>query len=186
VTRAPPEVAPLPVQRLRSAELGAQQLAGLRALLDAAFGGEFTAHDWEHALGGVHFVVEAGARWIAHASVVERELRAGSRALRTGYVEAVATTPERQGEGIGSRVMAEASSYIRAVFELGALSTHRHGFYGRLGWLPWLGPTSVRTAQGCVPTPEDDGGILVLPTPGSADLERGAPLSCEWRAGDLW
>ncbi|MFH9724354.1 hypothetical protein ACH4M4_15495 [Streptomyces sp. NPDC017254] len=33
-------------------ELGAERLRSVRALLDAAFDGEFSEDDWDHALGG--------------------------------------------------------------------------------------------------------------------------------------
>ena len=85
---------------------------------------------------------------VAHAAVVERELWMDDRPLRTGYVEAVATTPERQGQGLGSLVMGEVNAIVRDGFELGALGTGSNGFYERLGWVTWLGPTFVRTADG--------------------------------------
>ena len=135
----------------------------------AAFGTDeeeaFTDDDWEHAIGGLHFVCDLDGEVVAHASVVERELHVGGRALRTGYVEAVATAPDRQGAGFGSLVMAEANAYIRDAFELGGLGTGRQAFYERLGWRTWTGPSAVRTAEGVRPTPDDDGYIMVLTTP---------------------
>ena len=116
---------------------------------------------------GLHVVLNLDDEIVAHAAVVERELHVDGRPLRTGYVEAVATAPDRQGIGLGSRLMADVASYIRETFELGALGTGRHHFYERLGWLTWAGPSFVRTADGVQPTPEDDGYILVLPTPSS-------------------
>jgi aminoglycoside 2'-N-acetyltransferase I len=75
---------------------------------------------------------------------------------------------------------------IRERFELGALGTGEHGFYTRLGWRTWLGPSSVITPDGERPTPEDDGYIMVLPTPSSPPLDLTAPIACEWRRGDVW
>ena len=150
--------------------------------------GGFTDDDWRHALGGVHFVLDLDGRIVSHASVVERELHAGGRPLRTGYVEAVATAPEHQGTGLGSLVMQEVTGYIDHHFELGALGTGRQGFYHRLGWQTWQGPSFVRTdaAGGDRPTPEDDGSILVLPTKASPILDTGSAISCDWRSGDSW
>ena len=108
----------------------------------------FADDDWAHALGGVHVVLDLDGEIVAHAAVVERELRVADRPLRTGYVEAVATTPDRQGQGLGSLVMGEVNAIIRDGFELGALGTGSQGFYERLGWLTWQGPTFVRTAEG--------------------------------------
>jgi aminoglycoside 2'-N-acetyltransferase I len=131
-------------------------------------------------------VLELDGEIVAHASVVERELHVDGRPLRTGYVEAVATAPERQGRGLGSLVMDDVTAYVRERFELGALGTGRVSFYERLGWLAWKGPTSVRKADGPLRTPEDDGYVLVLPTPTSPLLDLTAPISCDWRPGDVW
>ena len=159
-------------------------------MMTLAFGDDeeerFTDDDWAHALGGVHVVLDVDGEIVAHAAVVERELRVADRPLRTGYVEAVATTPDRQGQGLGSLVMGEVNALIRERFELGALGTGSQGFYERLGWLTWQGPTFVRTAEGPKRTPDEDGGIMVLVTPSSPPLDLGAPLSCEWREGDVW
>jgi len=92
----------------------------------------------------------------------------------------------RQGEGFGSRVMREVSSYIRENFEFGALGTGRHAFYERLGWLTWRGPSSIRTADGTRRTSDDDGYILVLPTPATPTLDLTGPISCDLRPGDVW
>ena len=78
------------------------------------------------------------------------------------------------------------TTFIRERFELGALGTGRHHFYERLGWLTWTGPAFVRTAEGTRRTPDEDGFILVLPTPASPQLDLAAPISCEWRPGDVW
>ena len=158
-------------------------------MLWAAFGtGDegFSEGDWEHSLGGMHFVLEQGGGIVAHASVVEREIHVDGRPFRTGYVEAVATATDRQGTGLGSLVMDDVTAYIREEFELGALGTGRHAFYERLGWLTWKGPSSVRTADGPQRTPDEDGYVLVLPTPASPPLDPTTPISCDWRPGDVW
>ena len=177
------------VRRVITRDLTAAEIAALRELLWAAFGSgdeAFTEDDWEHSLGGVHFLLELDGELVGHASVVEREIDVAGRPLRTGYVEAVATAPDRQGRGLGSLVMADVASHIRERFELGALGTGRQSFYERLGWLTWKGPSSVRTADGVRRTPDEDGYILVLPTPSSPPLDLSLPISCEWRPGDVW
>jgi aminoglycoside 2'-N-acetyltransferase I len=178
------------LRRVATPDLTPAEIAAIRDVLVAAFGPEeddrFTDHDWEHAVGGLHFVLDLDGEVVAHAAVVERELHVDGRPLRTGYVEAVATAPGRQGIGLGSLLMADVTSYIRETFELGALGTGRHHFYERLGWLTWAGPSFVRTAGGVQPTPEDDGYILVLPTPWSPPLGRSGSISCDWRPGDVW
>jgi aminoglycoside 2'-N-acetyltransferase I len=178
------------LRRIATHDLTTPQVLAIRALMAAAFGRDqeerFTDDDWDHAVGGVHFVLELDGEVIAHASVVEREIHVDQRPFRTGYVEAVATLPDRHGSGFGSLVMTDVTSYIRDGFELGVLGTGRHTFYQRLGWLTWTGPSFVRTASGDRRTPDDDGYILVLPTRSSPPLDLSAPISCDWRPGDVW
>jgi aminoglycoside 2'-N-acetyltransferase I len=180
----------LRLRRLSTSELSTSEATAIRALMDVAFGTDedawFTDDDWQHALGGVHFVLELDGEIVAHAAVVEREIHVGDQAFRTGYVEAVATDPARQGVGLGSIVMTDVTEYIRTRFDLGSLGTGRQSFYGRLGWRIWAGPSSVRTAGGDRPTPDDDGCILVLATPTTPPLDLTAPISCDWRPGDAW
>lgn len=180
------------IRRLPTDELRPEDIARLRTIMVDAFGDDaderFTDADWEHALGGRHFLVEDDESIVGHASVVTRELHVGGRPLRTGYVEAVAVDPARHGQGLGSRLMGEVNRYVMGGFELGALGTERHAFYERLGWRTWRGPTSVRTADGERPTPDVDGYILVLETPSTpiSPVDLTVPLSCEWRPGDVW
>jgi aminoglycoside 2'-N-acetyltransferase I len=178
------------IRTLRTEDLGPQEVELVRSLLWSAFGTDederFTEADWEHALGGTHFVLEVDGAIVAHASVVEREIHVGERALRTGYVEAVATATDRQGTGLGSRLVTSVNEHIQDAFELGVLGTGRHRFYERLGWRTWLGPSSVRTPDGPRRTPDEDGFILVLATPTSPPLDLSAPISCDFRPGDVW
>ena len=177
------------VRRLTSDELSARQVASLRALFDAAWtdpADRFTDEDFDHAFGGLHLMVEEDGGIVSHASVVERRLHTGGHELATGYVEAVATLPTHRGRGFASAVMGEAGQHIDRTFQLGALGTELHSFYQRLGWVVWNGPTHVRTERGLVPTPEEDGYVLVRLTPTSPRLDLSAPISCDWRPGDVW
>ena len=179
------------VRRVRTDALSAAEIDAIRALVWAAFEDDdpdepFTQDDWQHTIGGEHVVADEGSRIVAHASVVGRRLEIGGRALRTGYVEGVATAPDRQGRGLGTLVMEEVGRIIGEGYELGALGTGRHAFYERLGWRTWRGPSSVRTPEGERPTPDDDGYILILTTPASPPLDLDAAISCDWRPGDVW
>jgi aminoglycoside 2'-N-acetyltransferase I len=178
------------LRRVATPDLTDAEIEAVRRILWAAFDEpdeEFTEEDWQHALGGVHVLATIDSEIIGHASVVERELHIDRRPLRTGYVEAVAVDPNRQRSGLGSQLMAEIGAVIAERFELGALGTGRPAFYERLGWLRWAGPTFVRGPGGLVRTEEDDGGILVLPTPRTPPgLDLTTSISCEWRAGDAW
>lgn len=177
------------LRRIPTVGLTGSEIEAIRSLLWTAFGpGEegFTEDDWDHSIGGIHFVLELEGDPVAHASVVRRELHLGDRSMHTGYVEAVATDPRRHGRGFGSIVMGDVNSYIEDGFQLGALGTGRIAFYERLGWQRWLGPSFVRTDGGPVRTVEDDGYILVLETPTSGKIDLTAPISCDWRPGDVW
>jgi aminoglycoside 2'-N-acetyltransferase I len=178
------------LRRIATGALTPDETAALRALLDEAFGtGEddrFGEDDWLHALGGTHFVLDVDGEIVAHASVVERALQVAGGPLRTGYVEAVATARSRQRTGLGTAVMRDVGSYIAERFELGALGTGSHAFYERLGWEIWRGPAFVRTSDGERRTPDEEGYIMVLRTPSTPALDLAAPISCEWRPGDVW
>jgi aminoglycoside 2'-N-acetyltransferase I len=181
---------PLTIHALATNDLSTQQVAEIRTMLWAAFAdyerGGMTEDDWQHALGGTHFVAYLGEEIVCHAAVVERTLRVNGRRLRTGYVEAVATAPTHQGQGHGTAVMREVNALIERDYELGALGTGSQGFYERLGWQIWRGPSSVLTDGGIVPTPDEDGYIMVLRTPVTPEIEIDEPISCESRAGDVW
>jgi len=86
-------------------DLTSSEVAAIRALMDVAFGSveeeHLTDDDWDHAIGGVHFVLDLHGAPITHASVVERELEVDGRPLRTGYVEAVATAPDEVSDQPG-------------------------------------------------------------------------------------
>ena len=175
---------------LPTGQLSARQIADIREMLWSAFAtdehGGFSEHDWQHALGGSHFVVEVGGRIVSHAAVVERTLHLAGAPVRTGYVEAVATAPDEQGRGYGTSLMRAVNELIEHDFELGVLGTGSQGFYERLGWRIWQGPSCVLTASGESATPDDDGYIMYLLTPTSPPLDPHAPIACEWRPGDVW
>ena len=176
------------VRTVPTAELSGAELAALRRLLFEAFGGRFDEHDWEHTLGGTHVLATDGDEVVAHGAVVPRWLVAGERALPTGYVEGVATREDRRGRGLATLVMAEAARVVEEVYELGALSdgTGIPGFYQRLGWETWQGPTWAAGPDGPVRTATEDGSVLVLRTPATGELDPALPLRCDWRAGDVW
>jgi aminoglycoside 2'-N-acetyltransferase I len=178
------------LRRLRTDELAAGEIEAIRALMTVAFGEDeeerFTEEDWLHSIGGTHFVLDVDGVLVTHASVVEREIQVDGRPLRTGYVEAVATAAAREGAGFGSIVMGDVTAFIRDGFELGMLGTGRHHFYERLGWIVWPGPAFVRTGDGLRRTPDEEGDLLVLWTPTTPPLDDHAPISCDWRPGDVW
>jgi len=178
------------LRRFATSSLTAAEIGAIRALMDVAFGDDeeerFTDEDWAHGLGGVHLVLDVDGVIAAHAAVVEREIHVAGRPLRTGYVEAVATAPERQGTGLGTQVMEMANAVIRDEFELGVLGTGSHHFYERLGWERWRGQAFVRMPDGDQRTPDDEGYLLILRTPATPPIDLTASISCDWRPGDVW
>jgi aminoglycoside 2'-N-acetyltransferase I len=177
------------VKTCTSDELSSGEVRRLRELFRAAWPDAsegFTDDDWDHAVGGLHFIVQESGAIVAHASVVERELHTSGHRLATGYVEAVATAPIHQRRGYGSAVMWEVDEHIDRTFRLGALDTGSSAFYERLGWVVWKGPTFVRTGSGLIRTAQEDGQVLVRLTPASPELDLSAPISCDWRTGDVW
>lgn len=168
-----------------TADLDTTTRAAARALLADAFS-DFTDHDWEHALGGVHALLWEGGELIGHASVVQRRLLHHGQALRAGYVEGVGVRADRRGRGHGAALMAALERVVRDAYDLGALSASHAAasFYAARGWQSWRGPTAALTPAGIIRTPEEDDGIHVFPV--AVPLDLGGELSCDWRDGDVW
>jgi aminoglycoside 2'-N-acetyltransferase I len=173
------------VRTAHTAGLDAATLRAARALLDDVFE-DMTDHDWEHALGGVHALVWEDAELIGHASLVQRRLLHGGRALRTGYVEGVGVRPDRRRRGHGAAMMEALELVARGAYDLAALGATDEAadFYAARGWKLWLGPTSALTPTGIQRTEEEDGGIYVLPL--GVPLDVSGELTCDWRDGDVW
>jgi aminoglycoside 2'-N-acetyltransferase I len=169
-----------------TADLDPAAREAARALLDEAFHEEVRDSDWEHGLGGVHALVWDGPVLIGHGSVIQRRLLHQGRALRAGYVEAVAVRPDRQGEGHGAALMGALERVLRGAYDLGALGSTEEGagFYTARGWKLWRGPSSALTPAGIRPTPEDDGCIYVFEL--AVPLDISGELTCDWRDGDVW
>jgi aminoglycoside 2'-N-acetyltransferase I len=174
------------VRTAHTADLDAATLRAARGLLDAVFGDEMTDEDWDHALGGVHALVWEGEELIGHASVVQRRLLYRGRALRAGYVEAVAVRADRRRRGHGGALMEALERVVRGAYEIGALGATDEGadLYTGRGWKRWQGPTYALTPTGITRTEEDDGGIYVLPA--GVPLDLSGELTCDWRDGDVW
>jgi aminoglycoside 2'-N-acetyltransferase I len=151
-----------------------------------AFAGEFTAADWDHALGGMHALIWHHGAIIAHGAVVQRRLLYCGAALRCGYVEAVAVREDWRGHGLAIAILNACEQVIRGGYQLGALSSSDRGrrLYTSRGWLPWCGPTSVLAPTGTIRTPDNDGSVFVLPV--GVSLDTSAALACDWREGDVW
>jgi aminoglycoside 2'-N-acetyltransferase I len=171
-----------------TAELDAGTLGAARALLYEVFPDDLEESDWEHALGGVHALAVVDGDVVGHASVIQRRLIHDGRALRAGYVEAVAVREAHRRTGIGSTLMGALEDIITNAYDLGALGATDSAvpFYTARGWRRWRGPSWALTPSGVVRTADEDGAIYVLPLPSGAGLNLDDPLMADWREGDVW
>ena len=176
----------LTVRALHTSELEPSTVEALKRLFDAAFEGDFSPEDWEHARGGLHLLAERDGDVIGHVALVQRSLVCDRRPLRVGYVEGFAVHPRHQRRGVGSALMARLEQALLRSFEMGALSATESSasLYAQRGWLLWRGPLFAFGPEGVVSTPEESGGIFVFPVGPAPDLE--LPLICDSRSGDVW
>lgn len=170
-----------------TADLTADELRAIRALLDDAFDGDFSDEDWEHGLGGMHALVHDDAgRLVAHGAVIMRRVRHRDRWLRVGYVEAVAVRPDARRTGLGGRVMAELERVIDRAYDAGMLSASDEGaaLYAARGWEVWSGRVCALGPEGVVHLPDEEGSTFVRPAlAGPLDPEH--ELVFDWRDGDV-
>src|SRR5687768_16864038 len=86
---------------------------------------------------GLHVLAYDEERLVSHAVVTTRWLQPDNLPLlKTAYVDAVATQPLYQGQGIGSTLMRHLASVI-SDYEIACLETERVSFYAQLGWQEW-------------------------------------------------
>ncbi|MER5763604.1 GNAT family N-acetyltransferase [Streptomyces sp. NPDC002082] len=172
-----------------TAQLAEGELRQVRELLDAAFEGDFGDEDFEHALGGMHVLVHEDGGLVAHGSVVQRRVLHRGRALRTGYVEAVAVRADRRRCGLGGLVMARLEEVVVRAYAVGALSASEAGagLYRARGWSVWPGRIGVLGPGGPERLPEEEGSTYVWAPPGGGVLldPTAGPLYFDWRDGDV-
>jgi len=132
-----------------------------------------------------HVLARRDGVLVSHALWVTRWLQVSPLpAMRTAYVEAVATGKPFRGQGYGSAVMRRLAQEI-VDFDLAALSPSDPAFYERLGWELWRGPLFIRKDSELLPSPEDE-QVMVLRLPRTPALDVTRALSAEWREGELW
>jgi aminoglycoside 2'-N-acetyltransferase I len=136
--------------------------------------------------GGWHFLAFQGEQLVSHAMVTTRWLQPeGHPVLKTAYIDAVATLPRAQGSGYGSAVMRHLANAIDREYVIGCLETERVGFYQRLGWEVWRGPLAGRNEQGPIPTPEQQ-GIMILRLSQTPILDLDSTLTIECQEQRIW
>ena len=174
------------VQQFETAEASFEFLSDLKNLLSTAFGDSFSEDDWNHGLGGRHIAVLEDGRLVAYCAVVPRTLYIDEKPYSCGYLENVASVPDKRHQGFASIAVREANSFILASFEIGGLSTSKHDFYRKLGWQFWGGPTFVITNSGWRSSDSENGGIMILETGAITSLDLQCRIACEERSGDDW
>jgi aminoglycoside 2'-N-acetyltransferase I len=169
---------------VRADELAPCLLADILALCNRAFEEDLeplfrTLTDKTHVLGFL------GESLVCHALWVTRWLQVGTNPImRTAYVEAVATEKVYRTRGFAAAVMKRVAKEIQD-FELGALSPFSVGYYEQLGWERWQGSLFIRKDGSLIQTPNDV-DVMILRLPRTPVLDLHAPLSAEWREGELW
>src|SRR5262249_47876262 len=134
--------------------------------------------------GGIHVLAYRDQELVSHAVATTRWLQPeGLPLLRTAYVDAVATLPAYQGQGIGSTVMRHLASVI-SEYEIACLETERVSFYAQVGWEAWRGPLAGRRGTQLLPTP-DQKGIMILRLARTPPLDLDRLLAIEYD-GRIW
>ena len=177
----------MPIRTAHTSELDQALREEIWELLVDVFEGDIEASDWEHALGGIHALAyDDHHRLVGHASVIQRRLMHGERALRTGYVEGVGVRREARRHGHASALMDAIEQVILGAYDIGALgaSDMALAFYRGRGWLPWEGETYALTPQGTRRTPDDDDSLHIFEV--GQSLDRTAAITCDWREGAVW
>ena len=136
--------------------------------------------------GGLHFLAFQGQQLVSHALVTTRWLQPeGQSLLKTAYVDAVATLPTHQGQGYGSALMRHLAGTIDSEYVIACLETERVEFYEPLGWQIWRGPLAGRSKQGLIPTPEQN-GIMILRLSQTPALNLTSTLTIECQEERIW
>ncbi|MEO7908584.1 MAG: GNAT family N-acetyltransferase [Roseiflexaceae bacterium] len=174
------------VTSARTEDLNADTRASIIQVCIAAYHEDDFNHLFTHYItaGGIHVLAYRAQELIGHAVVTERWLQPeGLPMLRTAYLDAVATLPTYQGQGVGSIYMRHLATLL-SDFEIACLETDRVSFYARLGWEEWRGALAGRRATELLPTP-DQKGIMILRLARTPPLDVDRSLTIEYD-GRIW
>jgi aminoglycoside 2'-N-acetyltransferase I len=131
-----------------------------------------------------HVIAKLGDKLVSHALWITRWLQVSDYPLlHTAYVEAVATEGSHRRSGYATLVMARLNQEIQD-YDIGALSPADTTLYARLGWEYWQGPLYSRKEDQFILVPNET--AMILRTKNTPGLNTHAPLSIEWREGEVW
>jgi aminoglycoside 2'-N-acetyltransferase I len=156
----------------------------LKALTAAVYPPEILAtrpgrsFQWAPAQWSV-LVWTAEGRLIAHVGIVTREGTLDGVPVKIGGIGGVKTHPQAQGRGYASAALRRAATALhddhRVAFSLLVCQEHLLPFYGRLGWLPFLGRLVVEQPSGpivfTINRPMIHPGLRPAPQEGVIDLQ---------------
>jgi aminoglycoside 2'-N-acetyltransferase I len=180
----PSQKTPFHLDLLASTELTAATRQEINGLCSRAF-----EEAWQlEAMGeSQHILGWLDGQLVTHGMWVTRWLQVGDDPLlHTAYVEGVVTELAYRNRGLATAVMQRIAHEIKD-YELGGLSPFSVAYYKRLGWEKWRGPLFIRSETGLIKTPTMEGEcVMILRLPQTPPLNLDAPLSAEWRPGELW
>jgi aminoglycoside 2'-N-acetyltransferase I len=157
-------------------------------LCESAYDEDFS-HLFDQLPGSVHVLArDDRGSLLSHAEFVPRWLQpAGHGVLRTTYVEAVATAPGHQRQGLATAVLQRLADVVAAdpTWDLAALSPSDADFYERRGWELWRGPLAIRRDGHLEASPADE-QVMIRRLPRTPTLDTTVLLTAEWREGELW
>ena len=173
------------VTSARTEELNAETRASIIHVCRTAHQEDDFTHLFSYIpSGGIHVLAYREQELVGHAVATTRWLQPeGLPLLCTAYIDAVATLPAYQGQGIGSTLMRHLATVL-SDFEMACLQTERVSFYARLGWEVWRGPLAGRRATELLPTP-DQKGVMILRLARTPPLDIDRLLVIEY-AGRIW
>lgn len=177
-----PHTPALRIEIVPGASLSQVQYESIVALCTRAYDEEF-GEILAGFAGPTHVLGYLGDELVSHALWIPRTLLYNGAALRSAYVEAVATEQRHQGRGYASAVLRALAGAITD-YDIGALSPSDPAFYARLGWELWRGPLAVATDEGIVPTPDEQ--VMILRLPKTPPLDLHGTLVAAWRPGEVW
>ena len=172
------------LETCQTSELSTTDLQEIRALLRSAFGPGFGDVSWQHALGGSHLIAVLHDQIAGHLSIVDRLGAIDGDDQVFSYIEAVAVRPDLQGLYVGTMLVAAVNVSIAASGRTALLASRLTGFYARLGWRVWSGPSYAKHGNGLLLPAAPRGEIMVFDPGGIVDIHAG--ISIEHREGDVW